>query len=585
MENRVVNRISELSRPSPEFPRSFMPNEIDFSDWKNLEPMFKQLLERKLDSKEALEQWLLDNSELGSVISEEGSRRYIAMTCATDDEEAEKAYLHFVENIEPRIKPFDHKLNLKLLDCKYLNELDEVRFKVLIRDNRNYVELFREENIALDVEIAKLSQEYQKTIGAMTVTFQDKEYTLPQMGIFLQDKEREVRRESWQLTTDRRLKDAEKLDDLFDKMLKLRVQVAKNAGFDDFRAYQFRHFGRFDYTPEDCFSFHKAVEKYVVPLTRQMNEERRKALSLGTVRPWDTACDRLGREPLRPFEASDKLVSGCREIFSNVNAELGDNFQKMIDLGLLDLDSRKGKAPGGYQSSLSEIRLPFIFMNAVGLNRDVFTLLHEGGHAFHQFAVHNESILDYRHAPMEFCEVASMSMELLGSPYLDTFYSPGDAARTRREHFEGSISILSWIAIIDAFQHWIYTNPDHSVEQRCDQFVSLMDRFGSGVDWSGLDDAIRYRWQAQLHIFEYPFYYIEYGIAQLGALQVWQNSRKNLDNTIKAYKSALRLGGSRPLPDLFKAAEIEFKFTDDIIEPLMAEVGEEIKRQGEKESR
>ncbi len=368
-------------------------------------------------------------------------------------------------------------------------------------------------------------------------------------------------------------------------MLKLRVQIAKNAGFDDYRTYQFRRYERFDYGPEECFHFHEAVERHVLPLTKQLTEERCRALNIETVRPWDTGCDRFGREPLKPFEHTDKLANGCREIFGKVNGELGDNFQKMVDLGLLDLASRKGKAPGGYQSSLSEVRLPFIFMNAVGVNRDVMTLLHEGGHAFHQFAAHDEPILAYRHAPMEFCEVASMSMELLGAPHLEIFYSSGDAARARHDLFEGAIGLLPWIAIIDAFQHWIYTHPDHTAKERSDQFTELMKRFGSGIDWSGYDEALRYRWQAQLHIFEYPFYYIEYGIAQLGALQVWRNSRKDLDGAVEAYKSALRLGGSKPLPVLFESAGIRFDFSDEIIKPLIAEVSEEVERQGEMESK
>ncbi|NQU05211.1 MAG: M3 family oligoendopeptidase, partial [Calditrichaeota bacterium] len=334
----------------------------------------------------------------------------------------------------------------------------------------------------------------------------------------------------------------------------------------------------------DCFAFHDAIEKYVVPVTRRLFEERRESLNLDTVRPWDVACDRLGRDPLIPFGETEKLVSGCREIFGKVDAELGNSFQRMIDLGLLDLDSRKGKAPGGYQASLTEVRLPFIFMNAVGLDRDVFTLLHEGGHAFHQFAVSDESILGYRHAPMEFSEVASMTMELLGAPHLQVFYNDSEVARSQRNNLNSSIGMLPWIAIVDAFQHWIYSNPDHTVKERNDQFVSLTERFGAGTDWTGLDEESRYRWQAQLHIFEVPFYYIEYGIAQLGALQIWQNSRKDLGSAIDAYKSALKLGGSRPLPELFEAAGAKFDFSEHTIRPLMAEIDEEVERLTELES-
>ena len=579
MQKQIINRVAEVTRPSQEYPRSYVPENIDFSEWSNIEPVFQEILDRKLSGKEDLEKWLLDGSELGSVIQEEGSRRFIAMTCATDDKDAEKAYLHFIENIIPRVKPYSNKSNLKMIECPYLGDLDRFRYEVLIRDIRNDIELFREENIPIAIEIAKLSQEYQKIVGAMTVTFKGKEYTLPQMGIFLQDRDRDTRKDSWRLSTDRRLQDAVKFDELFDKMLKLRTQTAKNAGFDNFVGFQFRRFGRFDYNPEDCFAFHYAVERNVVPLTRKMSEKRREALRIDTVRPWDTTCDRLGRDPLKPFETTDKLVYGCREIFGKVDGELGDHFQRMIDMGLLDLDSRKGKAPGGYQSSLTEVRLPFIFMNSVGVDRDVFTLLHEGGHAFHQFAVNDEPLLDYRHSPIEFAEVASMSMEMLGASYLETFYSKGDAARSRYDHLSDTIGLLPWIATVDSFQHWIYSHPGHTPEERSDEFIRLMERFGAGIDWSGHEDALRHRWQAKLHIFMYPFYYIEYGIAQLGALQIWQNSRRDRASAIEAYKSSLRLGGSRPLPELFKAADARFDFSDKIIKPLMADVSDEIEKQ------
>ena len=584
MGTEVVNRLSDLKRPSSEFPRRFVPAEIDFSDWNSIEPLYRKLLDRDIDNRESLEEWLRDESELNSVVSEEGSRRFINMTCATDNEEFEKVYIHFIENIEPKLKPYNQKINENLLANPHLNDLDKQRYEVLIRHTRNDVELFREENIPLEVEIAKLSQQYQKINGAMTVEFRGKEYTLPQMGIFLQEKDRAIRQEAWQLIVERRLQDAEKLDNLFDKMLKLREQVARNAGFEDFRAYQFRRFARFNYAPEDCIRFHEAVENSVVPLTRDLVEERRRSLELGSVRPWDAFCDRLGRDPLKPFETTDKLLAGCREIFGKVDVELGDKFQQMIDLGLLDLASRKGKAPGGYQSSLSEVRLPFIFMNAVGVNRDVFTLLHEGGHAFHLFAVRDEPLLSYRHSPMEFAEVASMSMEMLSLPYLEIFYSAKDAARTRYDHLENSIMLLPWIAIIDAFQHWIYTHPDHTAAERSGYFASLMERFSSGIDWSGYEEALRLRWQAQLHLFEYPFYYIEYGIAQLGALQIWLNSLSDEKSAISAYKSALSLGGTRPLPELFTTAGAEFDFSDKTINPLMSIVAVEMEKQKAQES-
>jgi oligoendopeptidase F len=367
-------------------------------------------------------------------------------------------------------------------------------------------------------------------------------------------------------------------------MLALRAQVAQNAGFSNFRDYQFRAYERFDYTPQDCFDFHSAVERHVVPVVREMLEQRRAAMEIESVRPWDTACDPHGRPALRPFESTDQLAEGCLEVFAKLDGELANKFEQMIALGLLDLESRKGKAPGGYQQDLGENRLPFIFMNAVGLNKDLFTLLHEGGHAFHHFATQPEPLLSYRHSPTEFSEVASMTMELLNMPYLDVFYSPQDHVRTMRSEWEAKLSFFPWCATIDAFQHWLYTNPGHSRKDRCDYWVELTKRFGAGVDHSGYEDALRYRWQAQLHIFEVPFYYIEYGIAQLGAMQIWSNSLRDERAAVGAYKNALKLGGSRPLPDLFHAANTQFDFSEDTLQPLMKEVSTELDRLRELEA-
>ena len=579
----MTNRLSKLKRPSTEFPRRFVRDDLDFSDWNNLESLFTNLLERKINSVEALEQWLLDESETYAVISEEGSRRKIATSCATNDTEAEKAFLYFVENIHPKISPLSHLLNLKENECRYLEELNRERYEVEIRNLQNSIDLFREENIPLGVEVTKLNQQYQKILGMMTVEYNGREHTIQQMRVHLEDKDRALREKVWRLLVERRLEETEKLDELFDKMLSLRIKIAKNAGFDDYPTYIFRAKNRFDYTPDDCVRFHDSIERYALPLVQQMAEEKRRALNIDPLKPWDMGCDQYGRDPLKPFKDVDKLVGGCREIFGRIDAELGDNFQTMIDLGLLDLESRKGKRPGGFQLSLPEVRLPFIFMNAVGLDHDVFTLLHEGGHAFHQFAIRREPLLTYRHSPMEFAEVASMSMELMGAYHLEVFYDPANAARARRGHFENTIGMLPSVALIDAFQHWIYTHPEGTSEDRANYWKQLSERFSSGVDWTGFEDAKRTSWHTIHHIYGQPFYYIEYGIAQLGAIQVWCNSRKDKSSALNAYKEGLSLGGSRPLPEIFNTAGISFDFSDSIVEPMMKEATSEVERQGQLE--
>ena len=559
-------------------PRKFIPQSIDLGDWSQIAPLFDQLESRAPNCRTAadLERWLLDWSELNAALDEESSRRYIAMTCHTDNPEAEKGYLHFIEKIEPQLKPRQFALEKIYVAHPLRSELPKQRFQVFDRDAKNHVELFRPENVSLETEEAKLCQQYQKLSGSLTVPFRGEEKTLVQMSRYLEEPDRALRQEAWELVTKRRLQEADKFDDILDKQIRLRQQIAHNAGFYNFRDYAFRRLGRFDYTPEDCGKFHDAVEKHVMPIIRELQSERRMQLKLETLRPWDLAVDPLNRPPLKPFKRVDEMVSRTQGIFSRLDRELGDGFQKMQDLHLLDLDNRKGKAPGGYQDTLNEARLPFIFMNAVGLQRDVETILHEAGHAFHALATRDEDFRPYRHAPIEFCEVASMSMELLGNEFIEEFYSAADANRARRVHLEGVIGVFPWIATVDAFQHWIYTRPDHTRKERREAWMDLMDHFNGDVDWSGHETARANLWHRQLHIFLHPFYYIEYGIAQLGALQVWANSKRDKAKALEDYKRALALGGSRPLPELFSSAGCAFEFSEKTIQPLSEMLREEL---------
>lgn len=579
----IENRVAELARPSSEFPRRFLASGLCLSKWEDVLPYYQDLEERQVESTSQLENWIADSSELSAFLAEESSRRYIAMTCATDDEQAEKEYMLFVEEIAPRMKEAQDKLNRKLVASSWASTLGP-KYEVFLRSSLNAVDLFREVNVPIETELERLSQQYQKLFGAMTVQWQGKEITIPRALAMLEETDRSVRESAYKLVAERRLKDRDELEDIFEEMLAKRHQVALNAGFENYRDYKFREYERFDYTPADCEAYHRAVAELVVPVLREASRARKQALGVDVLRPWDLDCDPFGREPLHPFGTADELIRACSRVFHRVDGELGRQFDKMNDLGLLDLSSRKGKAPGGYQSDLAEVRLPFIFMNAVGTNDDVFTLLHEGGHAFHAFAVRDEELYAYRHAPMEFSEVASMSMELLGMPMLDEFYSEADKARTIRTELEGKLALLCWIATIDAFQHWIYTHPGHTREQRREYWRSLVEKFGAGADHTGHEQARDYRWHAQLHLFEVPFYYIEYGIAQLGAFQIWSRSRRDPAEALRGYKHGLSLGGSRPLPKLYSAAGIKFEFSAEMIAPLMQEVREEIARQAKLET-
>lgn len=560
--------------------RHFVPEKIDLGCWTDIAPLFDSLEARAAHRATApeLEQWLLDSGELNAALDEEGARRYIAMTCHTDNEEAEKAHLHFVENIEPRLKPRQFQLARLYLEHPLRAQLPKDRYFVFDRSTRITVDLFRGENVPLETEEAKLGQRYQKLMGSLTVKFRGEEKTLVQMGRFLEETDRPTRQEAWELVARRRLEVADEAESIFEELLKLREQIARNAGFSNYRDYAFRAKGRFDYTPADCLAFHDAIDSEVVPLLRRLQAERRRHLGLPALRPWDLAVDSLNRPPLRPFDNIDTLVGKSQEIFDRLDPRLSSEFKLMRDLHLLDLDNRKGKAPGGYQSTLAESRLPFVFGNAVGLHRDIKLVLHEAGHAFHALATRDEDLYPYRSAPIEFCEVASMGMELLGNDFMDRFYSPADARRAQREHFESVVEVFPWIATVDAFQHWIYTHPGHSRSERRAAWVEMMRRFSGDVDWIGYENVRECLWHRQLHIFLLPFYYVEYGIAQLGALELWANSRRSVSQALAQYHQALALGGSRPLPELFAACGCSFDFSARTVKPLAALVSSELEK-------
>jgi oligoendopeptidase F len=565
----------------PHRPRRFVPKNINLADWGQLSPLFDQLEARapKCATAVELERWLVDWSELTAAVDEEFRKRHIAMTCHTDNPEAEQAYLDFLENIEPQLKPRQFRLEQLYVSHPARKELSPSRYAVFDRDTQVHVDLFRPENVALETEEAKLGQQYQKLMGSLTVSFRGEEKTLIQMARYLEEPDRATRKEAWELVTNRRLQERERFEELFDQLLSARQQIAKNAGFANYRDYAFRRLCRFDYTPSDCTRFHNAVEGEMTPVMRKLQAERRQQLGVESLRPWDLAVDALGRPPLRPFEQVEQMVERSQRIFDRLDTELAGGFRQMQQLQLLDLANRKGKAPGGYQETLSESRVPFIFMNAVGVQRDVETILHEAGHAFHALATRDEDLLAYRSAPIEFCEVASMSMELLGNGFIEEFYPKAEADRARRTHLENIVvAIFPWIATVDAFQHWIYTHPGHSRAERTTAWGALMDRFGGEVDWSGYEEARANLWHRQLHIFLHPFYYIEYGIAELGALQVWANSKRDSARALSDYKAALRLGGSRPLPELFAASGCKFDFSRKTMAPLVHLVREELDR-------
>ena len=562
--------------PGLEFPRRLVaPNDL-LQDWPSIEPYFDRLRDRRIDTTDDLERWLLDYSELAAAIAEVGTDRHVRMTCQTDDPKCKAAFLDFIENIDPHCKLRCHELNVKYAESAASRQLPRDRYFVLDRSVRAGVELFREENVPLQTEEAKLEQQYQEVAGAQTVQFDGREQTLQQLALYAERTDRSLRHAAWEAEAARRLQDVDRLEDIFDQLIRLRHQIALNAACSDYREYAFKAKQRFDYTPQDCLAFHDAVAEAAVPVMRDIQRRRLADLGVNPLRPWDLAVDVKGRPPLRPFQTAAELCDKASRAFHRVDPVLGAEFDQLRRGRHLDLESRKGKAPWGYQATYDEARHPFIFMNAVGLQRDVSTLIHEGGHAFHSQAARHDPLLAYRGSPIEFAEVASMGMELLALDFLDEFYLPEDLARAKRLELEGIISLFPWVATIDAFQHWLYANPHHSRDERRKHWLALHHRFGGIADYSGYENAIAYRWQKQLHLFEVPFYYVEYAIAQLGALQVWRNARQDLSQAVARYRQALALGGSRRLPELFQAAGATFDFSAGTLGPLIDLVRREL---------
>ena len=571
----MASAIEVPSRPV----RRFLSEDFKVNSWEELKPHFDNLLNRTLDSVNDLKKWFLDRSELESVISEDLAWRYIQMTCYTENAEYRKNYQDFVEHIQPQVAPVSDKLNKKAAASPYLDSLAKIEgYDILIRSLKKEIEIFREENVPLYTEISTETQKYAQINGAMSVEVDGKELTLQQASVLLQSTDRTKREGVYHKISTRRLQEKDVLDQLFTKLIQLRNQVSLNAGFQNFRDYMFKSLGRFDYTPKDCYAFHEAIEHEVVPIQDSFSKERKSALKVKQLRPWDKAVDPEGREALKPFTSGKELTERTIEVFRRLDPFLGQCLEIMKEMGHLDLESRKGKAPGGYNYPLAEIGVPFIFMNATSTRRDMVTIMHEGGHAIHNFLTRDLELNDFKSTPSEVAELASMSMELISMDHWDVFFTDdAELKRAKREHLEDIIETLPWVATIDSFQHWIYQNPGHSLQERRTQWNAIFDRFADTVtDWSSLETVKDYLWQKQLHLYEVPFYYIEYGMAQLGAIAIWRNFRNDPKAGLQGYQNALKLGYLRTIPEIYKAAGIRFDFSRAYIKELMQFVREEL---------
>ena len=561
--------------------RYFLPNDFVLSTWEDIAPYFNTLLSANFSSKEEFITWLKNRSEVDAFLEENLAWRYIRMTIDTRIKEFSDSYQFFVTEIQPKLAPLEDQLNKKMLESQFLNDLKkEEAYSIYIRSVETAVALFREENISLEAEVNEKSQLFGSISGAQSIEYNGETITMQKASSLLKEPEASLRKEIFEKISSRRKEDIDKLDSLYTELIQLRNKIAVNAGFENFRDYKFQSLGRFDYTKEDCFNFHESIEKFIVPISKQIQQKKLELLGKDKFKPWDTAVDPEGKAPLKPFKTGNDLLQGTLRIFKRMDEYFSKCLVSLEEMKHLDLESKPGKAPGGYNYPLYEIGAPFIFMNAVGTHRDLITMIHEGGHAIHSFISRDLELTAFKNLPSEVAELASMSMELLTMKHWDEFYEDkNDQNRAMKEHLEDVLGVLPWIAQIDAFQHWVYENPSHSVEERKNEWKSLSTRFGTGLtDWSGYEETRDTSWQRQMHLFEVPFYYIEYGIAQLGALGIWKNSQSDYNKAISDYKNALALGYSKSIVEIYNTAGITFDFSSKNVSSLAQFVSNELKK-------
>lgn len=558
--------------------RKFIPETLDLDNWEVVEPILKDLADRNIESKEDLTKWLEDRSEMEAVFSENVGRRYIKMTVNTKDEAAAKSYEHFVTNINPKIAPYDDVLNKKLNDSPFKTQLTGSGFDIYFRGVAKAIEIYRDENNDIFAKDAQLGQKYGAVSGKQTVTYKGEEITMQQAGTFLKSTDRNERKEVFELTANRRLEDAQEMDEILSEMVSLRTTAAKNAGFDNYRDFKFQSMGRFDYEVKDCFDFHESIEKEIVPIVTTFLEERKTKLGFENLQPYDLSVSLDGKAPLKPFSTGAEMLDKTIALFYEIDTYCGERLEIMKEMNHLDLESKTGKAPGGYNYPLYEIGVPFIFMNSVGLHRDLVTMVHEGGHAVHSFLSRELPLTPFKNLTSEIAELASMSMELFSMEHWDLIYTnEEDLKKAKREQLEGVLEVLPWVATVDAYQHWLYENPEHSIEERHQAWLKISGQFSSKItDWTNYKEVQKITWQKQLHIYEVPFYYIEYGMAQLGAIALWRNYKQNPKETLEKYKYALSLGYTKSIPEIYEAAGVKFDFSRTYVSELARFVKEEL---------
>jgi len=560
--------------------RLFVSDDLDTNSWAALEPYFLKLESRSIDTLPTLQQWLKDWSELETAISENARWLYINTTIDTADVAARNALIYMYQHIQPHLSTWDNRLAKKFVASPVVNDLDASLFHTTIRKVRKGLELFREENVALNSEQVMLQSKFGEITGVQSIQYNGQEITLQQAAVYQRSNDRAQREEVFHLVNKRLQQDNDALDNLLTELIALRHKIATNAGYKNYIDYRFDELGRFDYTPDDCLLFHEAAKEVIVPLMAKMNEEKRQKLGLDVMRPWDINAEPGGESPLSPSISSEDLLAKTIACFRELDSYFAERLEIMKEMKYLDLDSRLNKSPGGYNMTMPEIGVPFIFMNSANSEHDLITMVHEGGHAIHTFLSHPLELYAFKEVTSEIAEVASMSMELMTMDYWNIFYSnPEELKRAKKNHLQYILGILSRTCMGDSFQFWLYSNPTHTVEERRQKWIELNKQFtGSNTDWTGYENALSTGYQRILHFYEVPFYYIEYAFAELGAIAVWKNFKNNPKLAIEQYKKALSLGYTVPIPVFYETAGAKFDFSKEYVAELAQFVQEELKK-------
>ena len=571
------NTISIPTRPI----RKFVPEDLIIDSWDKIKSLFDNLVEREISSGKELEKWMLDRSELEAVLEEDMAWRYIKMNIDTTDKELGERFSFWIKEISPNTAPYSQKLNLKLVNCPYLKELDQEKYRIYLRSVNKQIDIFREDNIPLFTIMEEKQQEYGAISAKMSIEVDGEKMTMQKASLLLKSNDRSKREEIYNKIASRRKEDEQTLDNLFNELIELRQKIAKNAGFSNYRDYMFAAMGRFDYNPEDCFNFHNAIEKEIVPIISTFENRRKEKLGYTNYKPWDISVDVDGLSPLKPFDGGSELTDLSIECFNRLRPYFGECLSTMKEMKHLDLESKDGKAPGGFMYPLYEIGVPFIYMNAVGSQRDVVTMVHEGGHAVHSFLSRDLAMTEFKSTPSEVAELASMSMELLSMDHWDVFYSDdNELKRSKLEQLEKALETLPWVAAIDKFQHWIYTT-EHTAKERKEQWLKINSKLGNQViNWEGQENALANLWQKQLHLYEVPFYYIEYGMAQLGAIAMWRSYKELGEQGLDNYMDALKLGYTKTIGEIYEKAGIKFDFSASYVKELADFIKEELEKLG-----